>query len=100
MKAADLTGAARRDLSSQRDIPHGWDHSALAPGAENRPIAAVRPGPDGPLFYDLHDLQELPDPRIPLDGAQHIGDDLDQALPDLLRRALGLLSLDGANAAA
>ena len=22
-------------------------------------------GADGPLFYDLRDLQELPDPRIP-----------------------------------
>ena len=44
VKAADLTGAARRDLSSQRDIPHGWDHSALAPGP--RTALSRRYGPD------------------------------------------------------
>jgi hypothetical protein len=98
--AVDLTGAAKRGVSSQRDTPPGWNHSALATGVESRPIAAIRPGPDGLLFYDLRDSQELPDPRVPLDGGEHIDDALDQALPELLRQALGVLSLDGANAAA
>jgi hypothetical protein len=72
----------------------------MATGIENRPIAAVRPGPDGPRFFDLRDFRELPDPRVPLDGGAHIDGELDQALPELLRRALGVLSLDGANVAA
>jgi hypothetical protein len=98
--AVDLTGAVKHRVSTQRDAPRGWNHTALTTGVENRPIAAVRPGPDGPRFFDLRDFRELPDPRAPLDGGEDVHGELDQALPELLRRALGVLSLDGANVAA
>jgi hypothetical protein len=41
--AVDLTGAVKRGVSSQRDAPRGWNHSALATGIANRPIAGEPP---------------------------------------------------------
>jgi hypothetical protein len=95
----DLTGAVKRGVSSRRDAPRGWDHTALTTGTENRPIAAVRPGPDGLRFYPLDGVRGLPDPRVPLEGGAPVEGELGQALPELLRRALGVPSLSGANVA-
>jgi hypothetical protein len=96
----DLTGAVKRGVSSQWNAPRGWNHTALTTGTENRPIAAVQPGPDGLRFFNLRDSKELPDPRVPLEGGEHIDGELHQTLPELMRRALGVLSLSGANVAA
>jgi hypothetical protein len=93
--SADLTGAVRRGQSSQRETPGGWNNTAISIGAETQPIAAVRPTPDGLRFFDLRDAGRMPDPRDPLGGGEQITGELDEALPDLLRQALGLPSLSG-----
>ena len=91
--SVDLTGAVRRGQSSQRETPGGWNNTAISLGAETRPIAAVRPTPDGLQIFDLRDSEHMPDPRDPLGGGERIAGELEESLPDLLRRTLGVPSL-------
>jgi hypothetical protein len=96
----DLAGAKEHALSSGPEAPRGWNHTALTIDAESRPIAAVRPSPDGLRFFNLRDAQQLPEPGTPLDGGAPVDGALEQALPALLQRAFGVPSLSGANIAA
>jgi hypothetical protein len=94
----DLTGAAMRGQSSAR-AARGWNHTAISISADSRPVAAVRPGPTGLQFFNLQDARQIPDPRDRIDGGEPIDGELDQVLPGLLQRALGIPSLLGANVA-
>jgi hypothetical protein len=96
---ANLAGAAARGQSSQRETLRGWDHTALNFGGDTRPLAAVRPGPDGLQFFDLRDRPVMPDPATALDGGEHVDGPLDQALPGLFQRALAVPTLSGLNVA-
>lgn len=97
--SAQLVGAAKRGLSSEKEV-HGWNHSALAPDWKNRPIAAVRPDPNGGLRYlDLRETLELPDPQSPLPGGQHIDGPLEGVLAGLLQKSIGSKTFSGADVA-
>jgi hypothetical protein len=99
VSTAQLVGAAKRGLSSEKEAP-GWNHSALAPDWKNRPIAAVRTDANGGLRYiDLRDSPELPDPQSPLPGGQHIDGPLEGALAGLLQKTIGSRTFSGADVA-
>jgi hypothetical protein len=96
----NFVGAHERGVSVSSEAAAGWNHSGLAFGNENRPIAAVRPGRDRMQYFDLGHLGQLPLPRSGLGKGIPVTHGLERELPILLGKTLRMDDPSGASAAA
>jgi hypothetical protein len=87
-----LAGAQRADTSSRSRVV-GWTHSTLSYGQSSSPLLAVRWENGTTISYDLDARRGIPAANEPLREGVPFVDEIEHALPDLLRTRLGIPDL-------
>jgi hypothetical protein len=90
----NFAGARERGMASSPEAPAGWDHSGLVTGNEERPIGALRPGPDGMHYFNLRRAGRVPPPGS-MAGSAKVGAP-GKVLPSLVQKSIGASNLTGA----